>query len=76
MRQRAQRKAPGKAETGADPRQELARTATTVWVYDSAVCLEIVDSPSPAMRDGVCRCQACHAALTADWAARFLTEES
>ena len=72
MRRRAQRKAPDKADEIADPREELARVATAVWVYDSAVCMQIVDSPPPVPRDGVCRCPACHAALTADWAARFL----
>ncbi|HEU5136916.1 MAG TPA: hypothetical protein VFU13_17340 [Steroidobacteraceae bacterium] len=72
MRQRARRKAPEKTEPAADPRQELARAATAVWIYDSAVCMQILDSPPTLPRDGVCRCEACHAALTADWAARFL----
>jgi len=72
MRHRAQREGSDDADASADPRQELARAATAVWVYDSSVCLQIVDPPPQAARDGVCRCAACHAAFTADWAERFL----
>jgi len=72
MAESAQKKAPDKAEATADPRQDLARAATAVWNYDSPVCMQIIDSPPLAPRDGVCRCPACHAAFTPDWAARFL----
>jgi hypothetical protein len=70
MRQ-AQRKGPDTADGAVDPASP-APTTLVRWIYDSPVCVEIVDSPPQPPRDGVCRCQACHAACTADWAARFL----
>jgi len=54
------------------PRPSAPRPSTVVWIHDAPVCVEIVDSPPPYPRDGVCRCAACHAAEFADWADRFL----
>jgi hypothetical protein len=56
----------------AAPAPRKSRTPVTMWVDNSFACVEIVDAPPPNPRDGVCRCEACHASLTADWAARFL----
>ncbi|HEY6125008.1 MAG TPA: hypothetical protein VIV63_10160 [Steroidobacteraceae bacterium] len=71
----ARRKAPAE-ESPADVAQPVAprnsRTPVIMWIDDSAVCVEIVDIPVSHPRDGVCRCEACHADLADDWASRFL----
>ena len=54
------------------PRPAAPRASIVIWIHDAPVCVEIVDAPTPAPRDGVCRCAACHAAELADWAERFL----
>jgi hypothetical protein len=55
-----------------EPRPAAPQTSTILWIHDAPVCVEIVESPQPKPRDGVCRCAACHAAELADWAERFL----
>jgi hypothetical protein len=73
MRRMATRKKPD--DEAAEPAPIAPRKShppVLMWVNDSFACVEIVDAPPPNPRDGVCRCEACHASLTADWAARFL----
>jgi hypothetical protein len=60
------------ATTPAPQAPRKPRTSVMMWVDGTFACVEIVDAPPPNPRDGVCRCDACHASLTADWAARFL----
>jgi hypothetical protein len=43
-----------------------------MWIEDSPVRVEIVDTLVGHPRDGVCRCQACSASLAADSAAHFV----
>lgn len=69
----ATRKTPDdEASTPAPEGPRRTRTPVMLWVDETFACVEIVDTPPPSPRDGVCRCDACHASLTADWAARFL----
>jgi hypothetical protein len=74
MRHMATRKTP-ENEVPAEPPQaapRASRTPVLLWGTEALSCVEIVDAPPRNPRDGVCRCEACHASLTADWAARFL----
>jgi hypothetical protein len=73
MRRMASRKQPT-AEPAASPesRPTAPRTSTILWINDSPVCVQIIDSPPPHPRDGMCRCPACHAAEIGDLAERFL----
>jgi len=64
--------ASAEAPKPAAPQPLTARTTTVIWAHGTPVCVEIIDSPAPAPRDGVCRCAACHAAEYADWAEHFL----
>lgn len=48
-----------------------SRAPVLVWVGNSLASVEIIDAPPRNPRDGVCRCDACHASLAADWAERF-----
>jgi hypothetical protein len=72
MRHMATRKKPhDEAPAQAPQAPRKPRTPVMLWVDDTFACVEIVDTPPPSPRDGVCRCEACHASLTADWAERF-----
>ncbi len=46
-------------------------TTMVVWVHDGPVCVGCVDLPAPCQTGGVCRCPACHGALSADLADDF-----
>ena len=72
MRYMATRKPAAEPSANPAPRPTKSNAPTVLWIHDSPVCVEIIDTPPPVPRDGVCRCAACHAAEFADWAERFL----
>jgi hypothetical protein len=59
-------------ENEADAREPVAQpTPLAVWVYEGLVCVTVIDPPARDPHPGVCRCEACHAGLSADSAGRF-----
>jgi len=54
------------------PRPAGFRLPVAVWVHDGPICVTVIDEPYRELRDGVCRCAGCHAALLADRTVEFI----